>query len=46
MCDSRGGQESDGQRAAAKPHYVLLPRADYERLAQAWGLPALEIEGR
>lgn len=27
-------------RAAAKPHYVLLPRADYERLAQAWGLPA------
>jgi L,D-peptidoglycan transpeptidase YkuD (ErfK/YbiS/YcfS/YnhG family) len=26
-------------RAAAKPHYVLLPRAEYERLGQAWGLP-------
>lgn len=28
-------------RAAAKPHFVLLPRAEYERLDQAWGLPAL-----
>lgn len=27
-------------RASAKPHYVLLPRAAYERLAPAWGLPA------
>ncbi|HTL52286.1 MAG TPA: L,D-transpeptidase family protein [Planctomycetota bacterium] len=27
-------------RASAKPHYVLLPRAEYERLAPAWGLPA------
>lgn len=26
-------------RAAAKPHYALLPRAEYERLWQAWGLP-------
>jgi L,D-peptidoglycan transpeptidase YkuD (ErfK/YbiS/YcfS/YnhG family) len=26
-------------RAAAKPHYVLLPRAEYERLAPMWGLP-------
>jgi L,D-peptidoglycan transpeptidase YkuD (ErfK/YbiS/YcfS/YnhG family) len=29
-------------RAAAKPHYVLLPRAEYERLWQAWGLPSPE----
>jgi len=29
-------------RAAAKPHYVLLPRAEYERLRQAWGLPPPE----
>ncbi|HEX2861116.1 MAG TPA: L,D-transpeptidase family protein [Lacunisphaera sp.] len=29
-------------RAAAKPHYVLLPRAEYERLAPVWGLPALD----
>lgn len=27
-------------RAAARPHYVLLPRAEYLRLWQAWGLPA------
>ena len=27
-------------RAAARPHYVLLPRAEYLRLGQAWGLPA------
>jgi len=26
-------------RAAAKPHYVLLPREEYERRWQAWGLP-------
>lgn len=26
-------------RAAAKPHYVLLPRSEYERLWQTWGLP-------
>jgi len=31
-------------RAAAKPHYVLLPRAEYERRWQAWGLPAPESE--
>jgi len=29
-------------RAAARPHYVLLPRAEYERLAPAWGLPIWE----
>jgi len=33
-------------RAAAKPHYVLLPRAEYERLWQAWGLPAPRAEDR
>jgi len=33
-------------RAAAKPHYVLLPRTEYERLAPAWGLPALGHEGK
>ena len=27
-------------RAAAKPHYVLLPRAEYMRLWKSWGLPA------
>ena len=27
-------------RATAKPHYVLLPRTEYVRLWQAWGLPA------
>lgn len=27
-------------RAAATPHYVLLPRAEYVRLWKAWGLPA------
>ena len=27
-------------RAAARPHYVLLPRAEYLRLWRAWGLPA------
>jgi L,D-peptidoglycan transpeptidase YkuD (ErfK/YbiS/YcfS/YnhG family) len=27
-------------RAAAKPHYVLLPRAEYARLWKAWNLPA------
>lgn len=26
-------------RTAAKPHYVLLPRAEYFRLWKAWGLP-------
>jgi L,D-peptidoglycan transpeptidase YkuD (ErfK/YbiS/YcfS/YnhG family) len=26
-------------RVPAKPHYVLLPRAAYERLAPVWGLP-------
>jgi hypothetical protein len=26
-------------RVPAKPHYVLLPRAEYERLAPVWGLP-------
>ena len=26
-------------RAAAAPHYVVLPRAEYLRLWQAWGLP-------
>jgi L,D-peptidoglycan transpeptidase YkuD (ErfK/YbiS/YcfS/YnhG family) len=26
-------------RAAAQPHYVLLPRAEYDRLWKAWGLP-------
>jgi len=26
-------------RVAAKPHYVVLPRAEYLRLWQAWGLP-------
>jgi len=30
-------------RAAAKPHYVLLPRAEYARLWQAWGLPAPDV---
>lgn len=30
-------------RADAKPHYVLLPQAEYERLASAWGLPSPEI---
>lgn len=29
-------------RAAAKPHYVLLPRAEYQRLWKAWSLPAPE----
>ena len=27
-------------RAAATPHYVLLPRAEYLRLWKSWGLPA------
>lgn len=27
-------------RAAAKPHYVLLPRTEYLRLWKPWGLPA------
>jgi hypothetical protein len=27
-------------RAAAKPRYVLLPRAEYVKLWKAWGLPA------
>ena len=26
-------------RAAARPHYVLLPRAEYARLWQTWNLP-------
>lgn len=26
-------------RAPARPHYVLLPRAEYERFGKAWGLP-------
>jgi L,D-peptidoglycan transpeptidase YkuD (ErfK/YbiS/YcfS/YnhG family) len=26
-------------RAAAQPHYVLLPRDEYERRWEAWGLP-------
>ena len=29
-------------RAAANPHYVLLPRDEYLRRWKAWGLPALE----
>lgn len=29
-------------RAAAKPHYVLLPRDEYERRWQEWGLPPPE----
>lgn len=29
-------------RAAAKPCYVLLPREEYERLWEAWGLPPPE----
>jgi len=29
-------------RAAAKPHYVLLPRDEYERRWEAWGLPPPE----
>jgi len=27
-------------RVSAKPHYVLLPRGEYERLWQTWGLPS------
>jgi L,D-peptidoglycan transpeptidase YkuD (ErfK/YbiS/YcfS/YnhG family) len=30
-------------RADAKPHYVLLPRAEYTRLAATWRLPDAEI---
>jgi len=30
-------------RAAAKPHYVLLPREEYIRLWQAWGLPPPQL---
>ena len=30
-------------RAAAQPRYVLIPRAEYERLAPAWGLPVWEF---
>jgi L,D-peptidoglycan transpeptidase YkuD (ErfK/YbiS/YcfS/YnhG family) len=30
-------------RAAAQPRYVLLPRAEYLRLWQAWGLPPPEV---
>lgn len=26
-------------RAEKKPHYVLLPRGEYERVKRAWGLP-------
>jgi len=29
-------------RSAAKPHYVVLPRAEYKRLWKLWGLPAPE----
>jgi len=28
-------------RVAAKPHYVLLPREEYERRREDWGLPPL-----
>lgn len=28
-------------RAPARPHFVLLPRAEHERLAAIWGLPAV-----
>ncbi|MCB1232246.1 MAG: L,D-transpeptidase family protein [Verrucomicrobiae bacterium] len=28
-------------RADANPHYVLLPRAEYERLKEAWDLPEI-----
>lgn len=29
-------------RASARPHYVLLPRVEYERLREAWDLPAVD----
>jgi L,D-peptidoglycan transpeptidase YkuD (ErfK/YbiS/YcfS/YnhG family) len=29
-------------RTDAKPHYVLLPWAEYQRLAESWGLPPAE----
>ena len=32
-------------RAAAAPHYVLLPRAEYLRLWKDWGLPAPDPGG-
>jgi L,D-peptidoglycan transpeptidase YkuD (ErfK/YbiS/YcfS/YnhG family) len=31
-------------RAAANPHYVLLPRAEYERLTPEWLLPPMEFD--
>jgi L,D-peptidoglycan transpeptidase YkuD (ErfK/YbiS/YcfS/YnhG family) len=30
-------------RAAAKPHYVLLPWAEYQRLAEPWALPPMAL---
>lgn len=30
-------------RAAARPHYVVLPRADYLRLWKTWGLPPPDL---
>lgn len=33
-------------RTEARPHYVVLPRADYVRLWQAWGLPPPKPDSR
>jgi L,D-peptidoglycan transpeptidase YkuD (ErfK/YbiS/YcfS/YnhG family) len=33
-------------RAVAQPHYVVLPRAEYLRLWQAWGLPPPDETGQ
>ena len=30
-------------RASARPHYVLLPRAEYLRLREPWDLPLLNL---